>query len=84
LGLLRALASTVVLVGLLILLVVTVVQLRVIITARHPFVRAIEALTATVPCSCCCSLGRSTRWPTATRRTSRRMRSPAPIRSISR
>jgi voltage-gated potassium channel len=69
LGLLRALATTVVLValyyllpldhdknvpatliaGLLILLAVTLVQLRAITRARYPVVRAIEALTATVP-----------------------------------
>ena len=69
LGLLRALATTVVLValyyllpldhirnvpvtlavGLVILLAVTVVQLRIIVKARYPAVRAIEALAATVP-----------------------------------
>jgi len=69
LGLLRALATTVVLValyyllpldhlhtvplvlvgGLVILLAVSLVQLRAIIRARYPAVRAIEALAATVP-----------------------------------
>src|SRR5215469_468788 len=68
-GVLRALATTAVLValyyllpldhitnvpvtltaGVLILLAVTLVQLRLIIKARYPVVRAIEALTATVP-----------------------------------
>jgi hypothetical protein len=36
-------------VGLVILLAVTVVQLRIIVKARYPAVRAIEALAATVP-----------------------------------
>jgi voltage-gated potassium channel len=69
LGLLRALATTIVLValyyllplnhlhnvplvlvaGLLILLAVVTVQLRLIIKARYPTVRAIEALATTVP-----------------------------------
>jgi len=68
-GVLRALATTAVLValyyllpldhitnvpvtltaGVLILVAVTLVQLRLIIKARYPVVRAIEALTATVP-----------------------------------
>ena len=69
LGLLRALATTIVLValyyllpldhirnvpvtlavGLVILLAVTLAQLRIIVTARYPAVRAIEALAATLP-----------------------------------
>jgi voltage-gated potassium channel len=69
LGLLRSLATTVVLValyyllplnriknvpltlvaGLLILVAVTVWQVRAIISARHPALRAVEALAATVP-----------------------------------
>jgi hypothetical protein len=58
--------------GVLILLTVTVIQLRVIIKSSIG-VRAIEALSATVSLFCCCLPRPLSRWRTPTRRTSARI-----------
>src|SRR6516165_3119549 len=49
LGLLRALATTVMVAGLVTLAAVILVQLRVITKARYPTLRAIQALAITLP-----------------------------------